>query len=155
MLLEEQVTWFLVECMLRVLTLHPWGPAVKFVTVDRRSKDQNNIIWAAGDQTADAAEDGRLLQLFLADDACFRSLEASLRFLVLFEHMWFRCGWFGRHQHLSQAVAVPFTHYSRFKIIISSEKLKRDWTLTTSQYTITHIVYFKTQRTVIENTKVT
>ena len=36
--------------------------------------------------------------------------------------------------------------------IISSEKLKRGWTSTTSQYTITHIVYFKTQRTVIENT---
>ena len=34
--------------------------------------------------------------------------------------------------------------------IISSEKLKRGWTLTTSQYTITHILYFKTQ-----NTKVT
>ena len=33
---------------------------------------------------------------------------------------------------------------------ISSEKLKRGWTLTTSQYTITHIVYFKTQRAVIE-----
>ena len=42
---------------------------------------------------------------------------------------------------------------SRFKIIISSEKLKRGWTLTTTQYTITHILYFKTQRTVIENTK--
>ena len=47
----------------------------------------------------------------------------------------------------------------KFKIrdyfIISSEKLKRGWTLTTSQYTITSILYFKTQRTVIENTKVT
>ena len=40
---------------------------------------------------------------------------------------------------------------SRFKIIIS-EKLKCGGTLTTSQYTVTHIVYFKTQRTVIENT---
>ena len=39
--------------------------------------------------------------------------------------------------------------------IISSEKLQHDWTLTTSHYTITHILYFKTQRTVIENTKVT
>ena len=39
--------------------------------------------------------------------------------------------------------------------IISSEKLKHGWTLTTPQYTITHILYFKTQRTVIENTKVT
>ena len=28
------------------------------------------------------------------------------------------------------------------------------WTLTTSQYTMTHILYFKSQRTVIENTKV-
>ena len=37
--------------------------------------------------------------------------------------------------------------------IISSEKLKRGCTLTASQYTITYIVYFKTQRTVIENTK--
>jgi len=45
--------------------------------------------------------------------------------------------------------------YSRFKIIISSEKLKHGRTLTTSQYTITHILYFKTLRTVIENTKVT
>ena len=45
-------------------------------------------------------------------------------------------------------------HDSTFKIVISSEKLKRGWTLTTSQYTITHIVYFKTQRTAIENTKV-
>ena len=43
---------------------------------------------------------------------------------------------------------------SKFKIIISSEKLKRGRTLTISQYTITHIVYFKTQRRVIENTKV-
>ena len=33
--------------------------------------------------------------------------------------------------------------------IISAEKLKHDWTLTTSQYTITHILYFKTQGTVI------
>ena len=39
--------------------------------------------------------------------------------------------------------------------IISSEKLKHGWTLTTSQYTITHIIYFKTQKTVVENTKVT
>ena len=39
--------------------------------------------------------------------------------------------------------------------IISSEKPKQDWTLTTSQYTITHILYFKTQRTVTKNTKVT
>ena len=39
--------------------------------------------------------------------------------------------------------------------IIWSEKLKRSWTLTTSQYTMAHIVYFKTQRTVTENTKVT
>ena len=39
--------------------------------------------------------------------------------------------------------------------IISSEKLERGWTLTTSQYTIAHILYFKTQRTVTENTKVT
>ena len=30
--------------------------------------------------------------------------------------------------------------------IISSEKLKRGWILTTSQYTITHILYFKTQK---------
>ena len=34
--------------------------------------------------------------------------------------------------------------------IIQSEKLKRGWTLTTSQYIITHTVYFKTQRTGIE-----
>ena len=50
-------------------------------------------------------------------------------------------------------------HGEGFKIqdyfIISSEKLKRGWTLTTSQYTGTHILYFKTQRAVIENTKVT
>ena len=39
--------------------------------------------------------------------------------------------------------------------IISSDKLKRGWTLTTSRYTTTHIVYFKTQRTIVENTKVT
>ena len=39
--------------------------------------------------------------------------------------------------------------------IITSEKLKCGWTSTSSQYTITLIVYFKTQRTVIENTKVT
>ena len=45
---------------------------------------------------------------------------------------------------------------SRVKIIISSEKFKRGWTLTTSQCTITCIiVYVKTERTVIENTKVT
>ena len=56
---------------------------------------------------------------------------------------------------------VPVTVFKvvLFKIqdyfIISSEKLKCGWTLTTSQYTITHILYFKTQRTVIENTKVT
>ena len=31
--------------------------------------------------------------------------------------------------------------------IISSEKLKPGWTLTTSQYTIKHFVYFKIQRT--------
>ena len=37
--------------------------------------------------------------------------------------------------------------------IISSKKLKHGWTLTTSQYTITHTVYFKTQRTVTENAK--
>ena len=43
--------------------------------------------------------------------------------------------------------------YSRIKIIITSQILKSVWTLTTSQYTITHIVYFKTQRTVLENTK--
>ena len=50
---------------------------------------------------------------------------------------------------------------SRFKIIkitllsVSSEKLKRGRTLTTSQYTITHILYFKIQKSVIEHTKVT
>ena len=37
--------------------------------------------------------------------------------------------------------------------VISSQKLKRGWTLTTSQYTITHIVYFQTQRTVTEKYK--
>ena len=30
--------------------------------------------------------------------------------------------------------------------IISSEKLKRGWILTTSQYTKKHILYFKTQK---------
>ena len=34
--------------------------------------------------------------------------------------------------------------------IISSEKLKHGWTLTTSQYTITHIVYFKTQEQLLK-----
>ena len=34
--------------------------------------------------------------------------------------------------------------------IIQSEKLKHGWTLTTSQYIVTHTVYFKTQRTGIE-----
>ena len=42
-----------------------------------------------------------------------------------------------------------------FKIIISSQKLKCGRILTTSQYTITTILYFKTQRTVLENAKVT
>ena len=37
--------------------------------------------------------------------------------------------------------------------IISSEKLKHGWTLTTSQYTIKHILYFKTQRTLKEYSK--
>ena len=45
--------------------------------------------------------------------------------------------------------------YIQDYFIISWEKLKRGWTLTTSQYTITHIVYFKIQRTVIENTTTT
>ena len=39
--------------------------------------------------------------------------------------------------------------------IMSSEKLKHGVTLTTSQVTITRIKYFNTQRTVMENTKVT
>ena len=55
------------------------------------------------------------------------------------------------------AIAPGSTVRSRFKVldyfIISSEKFKCGWTLTTSQYTITHSVYFKTQRTVFENTK--
>ena len=55
------------------------------------------------------------------------------------------------------AIAPRSTVRSRFKVldyfIISSEKLKRGSTLTTSQYTIAHTVYFKPQRTVIENTK--
>ena len=54
----------------------------------------------------------------------------------------------------SAALSLVFC-ISRFKISISSEKLNCGWTLTTSQYTITHILYFKTQRTVIENVKVT
>ena len=39
-----------------------------------------------------------------------------------------------------------FSSNSRFKIIISSEKLKCGWTLTASQYTITHILYFKNSK---------
>ena len=42
---------------------------------------------------------------------------------------------------------------SRLLYYISPEKLKCGWTWTTSQYTITHILYFKTQRTVVENKK--
>ena len=42
----------------------------------------------------------------------------------------------------------------RFKIqdhfIISSEKLKRGWTLTTSQYTVTHIWYFTTKEQLLK-----
>ena len=57
----------------------------------------------------DTAEGGCLLQMFLADDAFFHTLEASLSFLDLFWLMWLRCRWFGRHQHLSQVVAILFT----------------------------------------------
>ena len=64
---------------------------------------------------------------------------------------------FPQHPGLERirALRPTQTQTHRFKIqdyfIISSEKLKRGRTLTTSQYAI----YFKTQRTVIENTKVT
>jgi len=57
--------------------------------------------------------------------------------------------------YLQHCLIVTFKIQDYF--IISSEKLKCGWTLTTSQlwqYTITHIVYFKTQRTVIQNKKV-
>ena len=53
----------------------------------------------------------------------------------------------------STSVAVPAPRRNADKIqdyfIISSEKLKRGW-ITISRYIVTHIVYFKTQRTVIE-----
>ena len=58
----------------------------------------------------DTAEGGGLLQMFFADDAFFRTLEASLCFLVLFWLMWLQCRGFGQHQRLSQVVAIPFTH---------------------------------------------
>ena len=58
----------------------------------------------------DTAEDGGLLQMFFEDDAFFRTLKASLCFLVLFWLMWLLFRGFGRHQHLSQIVAIPFTH---------------------------------------------
>ena len=40
----------------------------------------------------------------------FRTLKASLCFHVLFWLMWLLCRGFERHQHLSQVVAIPFTH---------------------------------------------
>ena len=40
----------------------------------------------------------------------FRTLKASLCFLVLFWLMWLLCRGFGRHQRLSQVVAIPFKH---------------------------------------------
>ena len=60
-----------------------------------------------------------------------------------------------RMYHLEQGIHRMWGFKIQDYYIISSEKLKCGWTLTASQYTITHIVYFKTQRTVIENTKVT
>ena len=57
----------------------------------------------------DSGDWGGLLQMFFADDAFFHTLEASLSFLDLFWLMWLRCRWFGRHQHLSQVVAILFT----------------------------------------------
>ena len=44
---------------------------------------------------------------------------------------------------------------SRFKFIISSEKIWLNINHITVLYTIMHTVYFKTQRTVIEKKKVT
>ena len=45
--------------------------------------------------------------MFLADDVCFRTLEASLQFLVLFWLMGLnKVRLFGRHRHLCQVVAV-------------------------------------------------
>ena len=49
--------------------------------------------------------------------------------------------------------SVKYTQ-RRFKIqdhiIISSEKLKHGWTLTTSQYTVMHILYFKTKEQLLK-----
>ena len=56
-----------------------------------------------------------------------------------------------RGLHLIQSFLFKIQDY----FIISFQKLKRGWTLTTSQYTITHTVYFRTKKTVIKNTKVT
>ena len=56
--------------------------------------------------------------------------------------------------HRKDEIAVEMFKIQDY-FIISSQKLKRGGTLTTSQYTITHILYFKIQRTVIENTEVT
>ena len=48
---------------------------------------------------------------------------------------------------------VIWTIFDIFKITLlsqfSSEKLKHGWTLTTSQDTITHTIYFKTQKNII------
>ena len=45
--------------------------------------------------------------MFLADDVCFRTLEASLQFFVLFWLMGRnQVRLFGRHRHLCQVVAV-------------------------------------------------
>ena len=61
-------------------------------------------------------------------------------------------------QHTCSTTFTGFSHWIH-KIqdyfIISFKKLKRGWTLTTLQYTVPHIVYFRNQRTVVENTKVT
>ena len=56
---------------------------------------------------------------------------------------------------LEITICLGFVFKIQDYFIILSEKLKHGWTLTTSQYTITRIVYFKTQRTVTENTTFT
>ena len=61
----------------------------------------------------------------------------------------------GEAFRLSLTLSVPVRDRIQDYFIISSEKLKRGWTFTTSQYTVIDTVYFKTQRTVIENTNVT
>ena len=47
---------------------------------------------------------------------------------------------------LEITICLGFVFKIQDYFIILSEKLKHGWTLTTSQYTITHILYFKTQR---------